>query len=515
MLDGMISSLRGKILARLLLVAVSLASIAGGGIYFLERRSIDQRVFALALEETRSLVGHLDFLAEPRQEDFDQVNRRIAAHVLAEHIDEGHFVAIEIYDLERKKVVEAIHPDFRVVEEAVDASHLTPRAGEQYAHAWMSVGGVSYVQVVAPLQVDRKTMAYFDGTYRVDPEAMRQMNRGLALSVLLVMLVVLATAMVLYPIMLRLNGNLLRLTDDLAYANMGMLAALGSAVARRDRGTNAHNYRVTIYAIHLARALGLSVEQIRGLVKGAFLHDVGKIGIADAILRKPARLTPEEILVMQAHVRYGVEMVGKFEWLKDAVDVVRSHHERFDGLGYPAGLRGEEIPISARIFAVVDVFDALTTRRPYKAPIPFEETMRHLEEGRGSHFDPDVLNAFESIAPELFRTSSGADELQLTRILDRLMVHYFPAPRGGHGPRGPLQLGLPSRVTGTASEVALTPFPFPVTAPTGEKLGYLSGTWSLEGTSRGQPPPREPSEEDTYQDDPFRDFPAGGDPPVK
>jgi putative nucleotidyltransferase with HDIG domain len=511
----MISSLRGKILGRLLLVAVTLASIAGGGTYFLERRGIDQRVFALALDETRSLVGQLDFLAEPRREDFDQVNRRIAAHVLAEHIDQGHFVGIEIYDLERRKVAEAVHPDFRAVAAAVDAHHVTPGPGEQYAHGWLTLGGTSYVQVVAPLQVAGKTVAYFDGTYRVDPEAMRLMNRGLALSVLLVVLVVLATAMVLYPIMLRLNGNLLRLSDDLAYANMGMLAALGSAVARRDRGTNAHNYRVTIYAIHLARALGLSADQVRGLIKGAFLHDVGKIGIADAILRKPARLTPGEILVMQAHVRYGVEMVGKFEWLKDAVDVVRCHHERFDGLGYPAGLRGEEIPITARIFAVVDVFDALTTRRPYKAPIPFEETMRHLEEGRGSHFDPDVLNAFETIAPELFRTSAAADELQLTRILDRLMVHYFPAPRGGHGERGPLQLGLLSRVTGTASEIALTPAPVRVPAPPVEKLGYLSGSWSLEGAVRDQGPARDPFEEETFQDDPFRDFPAGGESPGK
>lgn len=520
MLGGMISSLRGKILGRLLLVAVVLASVAGGGVYFLERRSIDQRVYSLALEETRGLVGHLDFLAEPRREDFELVNRRIAAHVLADHIDQGHFVAIEIYDLDRKKVVEAIHPDFHAVEEAVDARHLVPKAGEQYAHAWMSFHGVSYVQVVAPLQVAGKTLAYFDGTFRIDPESMRQMNRGLALSVMLVVLVVLATALVFYPIMLRLNGNLLRLTDDLAYANMGMLAALGSAVARRDRGTNAHNYRVTIYSIHLARALGLSDEQVRGLVKGAFLHDVGKIGIADAILRKPGRLTPDEILVMQAHVRYGVEMVGKFDWLKDAVDVVRSHHERFDGLGYPAGLRGEEIPIAARIFAVVDVFDALTTRRPYKAPIPFEETMRHLEEGRGTHFDPDVLNAFEAIAPQLYRTSSGADELQLTRILDRLMVHYFPAPSGGHGPRGPMQLGLLSRVTGAGAEVALTPAPFPVEAPAGEKLGYLSGSWSLEGTRRSQEASRDPFEEDPFQDDPFRDdpfrdFPAAGGPSVK
>jgi putative nucleotidyltransferase with HDIG domain len=507
MLQRMLGSLRRKILTRLLLVAVALASIAGGGIYFLERRSIDQRVFSLALEESRSLVGSVDFLSEPRRPEFDLVNGRIASHVVAEHINESHFVAIEIYDLDHRKVVESVHPDYRAVAETVNAKHLTPSAGEQYAHAWLTFRGESYVQVVAPLLVAGKSVAYFNGTFHVDPEAMRLMDRGLALSVLLVMLVVLATAMVLFPIMLRLNRDLLRLTDDLAFANMGMLAALGSAVARRDRGTNAHNYRVTIYAIHLARAMGLSTEQVRGLVKGAFLHDVGKIGIADAILRKPARLTPEETLVMQAHVRYGVEMVGKFEWLKDAVDVVRCHHEWFDGSGYPAGLMGEEIPVTARIFAVVDVFDAMVTRRPYKEPVPLEDTMRHLEEGRGSHFDPDVLGAFESIAPELYRTNSGADEQQLTRILDHLMVHYFPVPSGTKDRRGPLHLGIAPRPPGIRSEQALTQAPVPSAVK--EKHTYLSGSWWLEEPSEA------PVAESPPEDDPFRNFPDLGGSPGK
>lgn len=506
MLGLMVAMLRQQILARLLLVAVALASVAGGGSYFLERRSIDQRVFAMALEESRGLAAHLDFLAEPRREDFEQVRSRITSHILAEHIDEGHFVSIEIYDLARHKVLEATHPGSGAVAQAVDAQHLTVGPGEQFAHAWLTVDGVSYVQVVAPLQVAGRTLAYFDGTYRVDPAAMRKMNRELAVSVLLVVLVVLVTATALYPIMLGLNGDLVRLSDDLAYANMGMLAALGSAVARRDRGTNAHNYRVTIYAIHLAKALGLSPEQVRGLIKGAFLHDVGKIGIADAILRKPGRLTPEETRVMRAHVRYGVEIVGKFEWLKDALDVVQCHHERVDGNGYPAGLQGDEIPIAARIFAVVDVFDALTTRRPYKAPIPLEETMRNLEAGRGRSFDPAVLDAFESLAPELHRSISGAEELQLVSTLDRLLVHYFPAPIGAPGDRGPLQLRTLG--SGTATDIALTPAP--VSSPV--KLDYLSGTWSLQGRETGGEETLEPLPEDPFQEDPFQEDPLRGDP---
>jgi putative nucleotidyltransferase with HDIG domain len=334
------------------------------------------------------------------------------------------------------------------------------------------------------------------------------MSRELAISVLLVALVVLATALALYPILLRLNRDLFRLTDDLAYANMGMLAALGSAVARRDRGTNAHNYRVTIYAIHLARVLGLDHEQIRGVIKGAFLHDVGKIGITDAILRKPGRLTPGETTVMQAHVRYGAEIVGKFEWLKDALEVVQCHHERFDGLGYPAGLQGEAIPLPARIFAVVDVFDALTTRRPYKEAIPLGETLRTMEAERGTRFDPAVLDAFVALAPELHMLVSGTDELKLTRMLDRLLIHYFPAPSGSSAARAPIRLGLAPRpgAQGITGELALTPAPAPISEPAADHLGYLSGSWSLDGTDRSPEAPQGPSAEDPLRDDPFRDY---------
>jgi putative nucleotidyltransferase with HDIG domain len=492
----MTGNLRGKILARLLLVSLGLAAVAGGAAYLLERRAIDQRILLLALEESRGLATHLQFLSDPRPTDFEQARAEVTAHVLAEHITEGHFVVIELYDLERRKVIEATQPAFASVVRKVDAEHHALMPGEELVHTWLTIGAESYVQVFAPLRSGGKTRAYFEGIFRVDPSAMERMNRELAWAVLLVVMVVFATAAVLFPLMLRLNGSLLRLSDDLAYANMGMLAALGSAVARRDRGTNAHNYRVTIYAIHLAEALQLSVEQVRGLIKGAFLHDVGKIGIADAILRKPGRLTPEETTVMRAHVRYGVEIVGKFEWLADALDVVRCHHERVDGNGYPAGLKGDQIPITARVFAVVDVFDALTTRRPYKAPIPLEETMRNLEAGRNLSFDPTVLDRFEGLAPELHRSICGADERQLAALLDRKLAHYFPAPAGATGTRGPVGLGEVAR----GGRVGANP-----------NLDYLTGTWTLELPIPGVGAPEEPFQEP----DPFEPYPFQEPDPFK
>jgi len=488
----MTGNLRRKILGRLLLVAVALAAMGGGAAYFMERRAIDQRILSLAVEESSGLATHVEFLnASKERGDFQQARSLVTAHVLAEHIAEGHFVVIEIYDLERNRVIEAIHPDFVAVEKVVDAEHHVIGAGEELDHDWLTVGGVSFVHVFAPLRSGGKTLAYFEGVFRVEPGAMARMNRELAWAVLLVVLVVFATTAAFFPLMLRLNRDLLRLSDDLAHANMGMLAALGSAVARRDRGTGAHNYRVTIYAVHLAQALGLSHDRIRGLIKGAFLHDVGKLGIADAVLRKPGQLTEGEFAVMRAHVRYGVEIVGKFEWLSDAMDVVQCHHERVDGAGYPAGLKGGDIPIAARIFTVVDVFDALTTRRPYKAPTSLVDTMEILEAERGKSLDPEVLDAFAGLAPELHRTTSGADELTLARSLDRLLVRYFSSPAGAHGVRGPLRLNPLA----------------PATVET--DLDYLSGAWSLEGPKRsrdsGPGQAKDPFQDPFRDEDPFQD----------
>jgi putative nucleotidyltransferase with HDIG domain len=299
------------------------------------------------------------------------------------------------------------------------------------------------------------------------------MNRGLLESVVLVVLVILGAAAALYPLILRLNRDLLRASADLAHANMGLLAALGSAVAKRDRGTNSHNYRVTIYAIRLGEAVGLSPERIRGLIKGAFLHDVGKLAITDAILQKPGRLTDEESAVMRAHVRHGVEIVAKFRWLQDALDVVQHHHEKIDGTGYPAGLQGDAIPIAARIFAIVDVFDALTTRRPYKEPAPLHESVFALLAGKGSAFDPALVDTFLCLAPELHRTLCGAAEPVLVRTLDRLLGDYFTAEED-HVRRGVHAL----RDAALLEEDALE---------------YLSGAWSLDPAA-GRPPPGRPAD---------------------
>ena len=157
----------------------------------------------------------------------------------------------------------------------------------------------------------------------------------------------------------------------------------------------------------------------------AFLHDVGKIGIRDNILLKPASLSDTEFEVMRSHVRLGVDIISKSNWLAGAREVVEFHHEKFDGSGYMKGLKGKEIPLNARIFAIVDVFDALTSKRPYKEPFGFEETMDILQRDSGGRFDPELLSTFCGIAYSLYQEISRADDSTLEALLNRSVSKHF------------------------------------------------------------------------------------------
>ncbi len=181
------------------------------------------------------------------------------------------------------------------------------------------------------------------------------------------------------------------------------LAALGGALELRDIETQGHSRRVTHFSLELARALHCSGEELRAIARGSFLHDVGKIGIPDAILLKPDRLTAEETALMQTHVRIGYELVCRVAFLTPAAQIVLTHHERWDGTGYPQGLRGLEIPVGARIFAIADTLDAMTSDRPYRAAVSIEAARDEVERESGHQFDPDMVRVFVQIPDAFWR----------------------------------------------------------------------------------------------------------------
>lgn len=187
------------------------------------------------------------------------------------------------------------------------------------------------------------------------------------------------------------------------------LETLGAALDSRDVGTEAHSRRVHGYAMATAREHGLTEPELTDLAHGVLLHDIGKIGIPDAILLKPGPLTPEEWAIMKRHPEIGKRLIEKIPFLRGAVPVVYCHHERWDGTGYPQGLRGEAIPLGARIFAVVDAFDAMTFDRPYSRAIPFDAARAEIKRCAGTHFDPAVVESFlrvpDAVLEEIRRRS--------------------------------------------------------------------------------------------------------------
>jgi ribonuclease P protein subunit RPR2 len=186
-------------------------------------------------------------------------------------------------------------------------------------------------------------------------------------------------------------------SEELHRSYMLTVRALASAVEARDAYTGRHAERVAAYGLALGEVYGLQLGDDPQIEFGFLLHDIGKVAVPDAILFKPSSLTVAERLVMQQHPVTGSEIVREIDFLGAARDVIRSHHEQWDGSGYPDALAGTEIPVSARVFAVADTLDALTSRRPYREPSTVEKARRMIFAGSGSHFDPDVIEAFRAL----------------------------------------------------------------------------------------------------------------------
>ena len=203
-----------------------------------------------------------------------------------------------------------------------------------------------------------------------------------------------------------------RALSDLERSYDITLEALGDALDLKDAETEGHSKRVTAFTIAIARAMGLPQDRVRVIARGAFLHDVGKMAIPDAILRKPGRLSAEEQAIMQQHAQLGYQMLRKIPFLHEAADIVHSHQEHFDGSGYPRGLKADQIPLGARIFAIADTFDAMTSDRPYRAAQSISSSRREIERQAGKQFDPDIVKVFQSISEKIWQDLRSEIEAQ-------------------------------------------------------------------------------------------------------
>lgn len=210
------------------------------------------------------------------------------------------------------------------------------------------------------------------------------------------------------------------------------LQALGAAIDLRDNNTAGHSWRVRGYSMEIARAMGWPEEQMGSLSKGAYLHDIGKLGVPDGILLKNGPLDSEEWKVMKRHAQIGFDLVKGIPFLADAAEIVYSHHERFDGQGYPRGLQGEKILLGARIFAVADALDAITSDRPYRKASSFASAREAIRSSSGTQFDPQVVDTFLSISEETWVRIANNHRPIDAATADLVMSEAFlrPAARG-------------------------------------------------------------------------------------
>ena len=205
--------------------------------------------------------------------------------------------------------------------------------------------------------------------------------------------------------------------EQLSALRSSLICAFNQLLDLKDLNTGVHSTRLAEWALHVASELGLERESLADMEVAALLHDIGKIGIADAILNKPAKLTAEEYEVMKKHPEFGWAVLRQVPGMERASLMILHHHENFDGTGYPGGLKGEEIPMGSRIVSVIDAFDAMVSTRPYRQGMPIEEAVRRLVAASGTQFDPRVVNSFLPLAQAEMTSVFAAAGTSVTAVL--------------------------------------------------------------------------------------------------
>lgn len=414
------NQMKRKAAARIAMVTLAMAALASPLAWYVSRENAEEEVVAFAQEEARRVLLHQQAL----QLDGTQASEH--AQLAARELAGGLFDIAEIYGPQGQKLAEAVTAQGEQIESSPPKHGAPHYPNAFYERLSLSAGGQA-LRVFVPLRETAQgpVTGYFEGVRILPPWQSEQILSDALIVGLMVCLASLACGAAMYPVVVHLASENEHKAREVLESHIAMMEALGRAIAKRDSDTGAHNYRVAWVSAILGETLGLQGAAMQSLILGSFLHDAGKIGIPDAILLKPGRLDEDEMRTMRTHVRQGEEIVTGAGWLDGARDVVACHHEKWDGSGYPRALAGEAIPLAARIFAVADVFDALSSRRPYKEPLPPEEVLRILQEGRGSHFDPVVLDVFVPMAERLRRQLDGLDEDAVKALMETMVLRHF------------------------------------------------------------------------------------------
>lgn len=416
------ASLRDKLVKRLMVGWLLLGLSVSLGVLFFEITQLEQYVYRLALNEAETL-------SHESSTSMEELTKATKQHLkqLADQLIYQNFLIVELYDKDKQLQLETYRQGYQSIEQSLNQFRHRFPAANGFSHEIHFVDDQLLLVILTPIKkpsIDEIT-GYLEGVYKLDKESYAAIKQSIIRSLVFVTLGITFTLFVMYPVMINLNAGVVELSGELLRGNLQLMNVLGKAIAERDTETNSHNYRVMFYALRLGEAIGLGRDQLRDLIAGSFLHDVGKIGIRDPILLKPGKLTSEEFEIMKTHVTLGVGILNQSTWLKGAKEVIEFHHEYYDGSGYLKGLKGEEIPLNARIFAIADVFDALTSQRPYKSAWPQEQVMHTIQQQSGTHFDPNLVAKFVKLGGALYQQVNGLDAHQLEAFLNPIIAPYF------------------------------------------------------------------------------------------
>ncbi len=383
-----------------------------------------------------SLADEIKEHVDEGLEKYDQNLKLSSKKVLKEDVQalmqELDFVRVEVYDNQKEELFTFFHEGKQfdkklklINENYAFIAHDFPTSEKMNYNFFELPDKQYFLQIFYPIYKSGQLLGYIEGISYVQPMVVNRFKRGIFAIITIVVSTILIFGLLIFPLIYfaykKLNKNRL----ELLLNNIMTINTLGNAIALRDSDTNEHNYRVTLYAVRLAESIGLKNHEIKKLIVGAFLHDVGKIGISDTILLKHGKLDEHEFGVMQEHVLKGIDLIKGNGWLEESKDVILYHHERYDGSGYPHGLSAEQIPIAARIFSIVDVFDALTSKRPYKEAFSYEKSVETLQESSGTHFDSVLLERFVKISSKLYEDTGLKPQEVLKEELDVLIKRYF------------------------------------------------------------------------------------------
>lgn len=397
-------SIHFRALPGLILACLLLAAATGSLAYLFQLGRVDTHLLHLAQVESAHLLD-----ASASNGDLDKGMSLLT---------QGQFLLARIYDPAGHLLGQAVsrQADRRLADYASPTP--LPFDLEHARSQRVQIDTVSVLELSLPLVRDGHTWALLQGIYHASPANQKAIHDEILNGVALVVLAVLVTAIVVYRLTISLYRRLSRPSTTAQAGNLEVLEVVGNMIASRDAESSAHNYRVTLYALSLAHEAGLPESAMNGLIAGSFLHDIGKITVSDAILRKPQRLSESEVGEMRLHVRRGVDLVKRSRWLAEAREIIEFHHERFDGSGYPRGVGGERIPLAARIFAIAEVFDALTSVRPYKSAASLEDALEIITREAGRHFDPRLVADFLVIAADVHGKWQHAAEDVLRAALE-------------------------------------------------------------------------------------------------